>query len=153
MLHKLPFLPCLRAHVFRLYRVYGKKNIKLESVSVKASSLDPRWLIHTSSSSYTRWYTLAYFDKFSHSIHTVPYPYFFFLLDALHHSPQLDIFTALLCAKCHVVWNVEGCVSNILSFPPWQLCLPVWHRPGNLCLERSQCFTQWLHKSQVGNTH
>uniref|UniRef100_A0AAX7UNZ4 Gelsolin-like domain-containing protein n=1 Tax=Astatotilapia calliptera TaxID=8154 RepID=A0AAX7UNZ4_ASTCA len=32
-------------HVFiRLYRVYGKKNIKLESVPVKASSLDPRFV-------------------------------------------------------------------------------------------------------------
>uniref|UniRef100_A0A672GSU1 Gelsolin-like domain-containing protein n=1 Tax=Salarias fasciatus TaxID=181472 RepID=A0A672GSU1_SALFA len=28
----------------RLYRVYGKKNIKLESVPLKASSLDPRWV-------------------------------------------------------------------------------------------------------------
>uniref|UniRef100_H3D1R5 Protein flightless-1 homolog n=1 Tax=Tetraodon nigroviridis TaxID=99883 RepID=H3D1R5_TETNG len=28
----------------RLYRVYGKKNIKLESVPVKASSLDPRYV-------------------------------------------------------------------------------------------------------------
>lgn len=27
----------------RLYRVYGKKNIRLESVPLKASSLDPRW--------------------------------------------------------------------------------------------------------------
>lgn len=30
----------------RLYRVYGKKNIRLESVPAKGSSLDPRWVAH-----------------------------------------------------------------------------------------------------------
>uniref|UniRef100_A0A8C9Y2C2 FLII actin remodeling protein n=1 Tax=Sander lucioperca TaxID=283035 RepID=A0A8C9Y2C2_SANLU len=32
----------------RLYRIYGKKNIRLESVPVKASSLDPRYNTHFS---------------------------------------------------------------------------------------------------------
>ncbi|MGH0138021.1 UNVERIFIED_CONTAM: hypothetical protein FKN15_027002 [Acipenser sinensis] len=31
-------------YVTRLYRIYGKKNIKLESVPLKASSLDPRFV-------------------------------------------------------------------------------------------------------------
>lgn len=37
---------CLRSHCGclspRLYRVYGKKNVKLEPVALKGTSLDPR---------------------------------------------------------------------------------------------------------------
>lgn len=40
--HSLVIIPNPFSVFIRLYRVYGKKNIKLESVPAKASSLDPR---------------------------------------------------------------------------------------------------------------
>lgn len=40
--HSLVIIPNPFSVFVRLYRVYGKKNIKLESVPAKASSLDPR---------------------------------------------------------------------------------------------------------------
>lgn len=112
-------------HVFiRLYRVYGKKNIKLESVPVKASSLDPRWL-WTHSCSYTLY-------TFQHSWHTI-----------------IILFISLSSSFNYSYWNSEHCVHNILLFPYRQLRLPVGFRPGNLYLERSQRYSQRHHEGQV----
>lgn len=88
------------------------------------------------------------------------------LPNALHPSSLFDIITAftveqLICCSflplcdtyivSHLMWNLEHCVHNILSlsFSFWQVCLPVGHRAGHFCLERSQRYPQRHHKGQV----
>lgn len=115
-------------HVFiRLYRVYGKKNIKLESVPVKASSLDPRWL-WTHSCCNTLWHPPALYT-----------------LTHNHHPLYILNLQALISPiGTRSIVSITSCV-----FPYRQLRLPVGFRPGNLYLERSQRYSQRHHQGQV----